>query len=202
MKTPWDTFFEEKVTKIFTEKKLIIDIGGGLRIDDKRQNRKSRNSWITKFLPNVEYKILDKVPDYNPDYVGDVHKLPFADNSVDAIFAICLLEHVEEPQVAVKEIYRVLKPGGYCFVHVPFLFSFHPMKGYYDDFYRFTSSGMKYLMRDFKNIELQNRRGALATVAHLVPPLVPFEKIFVWLDSLISKTNTEQTSEYMVFAQK
>ena len=29
MKTPWEIFFREKVTKIFTEKKLIVDIGGG-----------------------------------------------------------------------------------------------------------------------------------------------------------------------------
>ena len=30
---------------------------------------------------SVDYKIMDVVPDYNPDIVGDIHNMPFADNS-------------------------------------------------------------------------------------------------------------------------
>lgn len=43
---------------------------------------------------------------------GDAHDLPFEDNSQDMVFANLLLHHLLEPALAVKEIYRVLKPGG------------------------------------------------------------------------------------------
>ena len=68
---------------------------------------------MLEYIKRVDYKILDKVADYSPDIVGDIHELPLEDNSVDAILCSAVLEHVEEPQRAVKEMYRVLKKGGY-----------------------------------------------------------------------------------------
>lgn len=198
MKT-WNTFFEEKVKKIFSEKETVIDIGGGLRVDSHKQNRLVENSWIKELITKVDYKILDKVGDYSPDIVGDIHDLPFEDSSVDAIICIAVLEHVEEPQKAVQEIHRVLKPGGYCYIYAPFLFYYHPMHGYYGDFYRFTIEGMQYMTRDFSHVEIQNVRGALATVFNLVPPFSKHTGFFEWLDKLFSKENSKQTSGYNVF---
>ncbi len=43
---------------------------------------------------------------------ADVHELPFADASFDAVFAHAMLQHVREPLRALAEMYRVLKPGG------------------------------------------------------------------------------------------
>ena len=199
----WDKFTKEKLTKIFTEKKLIIDIGGGLRADASRNNRfDKKNEWISEYLKNVDYKILDKVKDYNPDIVGDIHNLPQADNSVDAIVCIAVLEHVEEPQKAVKEIYRVLKLGGYFFAYVPFLYYYHPLPGHYKDFYRFTYDGVKYLTRDFNKIEIQNVRGAMATAMNLFPVFSKRTGIFDWLDKIFKKQDSRQTSGYNIFCIK
>lgn len=203
MKNPWNNFSQEKLKKIFQEKKYIIDIGGGLRIDEKRNNRiNKKNLWIKDYLDKVDYKILDKTDDYNPDIVGDIHKLPLEDNSVDAIICFAVLEHVEEPQKAVKEIYRVLKPGGFCMIYVPFLYYYHPMKGYYKDFYRFTYDGVKYLTKDFKEVEIQNVRGALSTVMNLFPLFSKKTKMFDWLDKIFGKQASRQTSGYIIFCVK
>ncbi|MYA50132.1 MAG: class I SAM-dependent methyltransferase [Chloroflexi bacterium] len=43
---------------------------------------------------------------------ADVHELPFADASFDAVFAHAVLQHVREPLRALAEMRRVLKPGG------------------------------------------------------------------------------------------
>jgi len=199
----WDRFAREKLTKIFNEKKLIIDIGGGLRVDDKKNNRFSKdNIWLKDYTSKVDYKVLDKVADYHPDIIADIHKLPMADNSVDAIICIAVLEHVEEPQKAMAEIYRVLKPGGYCFIYVPFLFYYHPMKGYYKDFYRFTYDGVEYLTRHFKNVEIQNVRGALATVFNLLPFFSKKTGVLEWLDKILKKQASKQTSGYNIFCVK
>jgi ubiquinone/menaquinone biosynthesis C-methylase UbiE len=43
---------------------------------------------------------------------GSVYELPFADASVDAVFSNALLQHLGDPVAALREMYRILKPGG------------------------------------------------------------------------------------------
>jgi SAM-dependent methyltransferase len=51
--------------------------------------------------------------------VADVQKLPFKDETFEAVTCFDLLEHVENPQEALAEIYRVLKPGGIFHTFIP-----------------------------------------------------------------------------------
>ncbi len=197
-----EVFFREKITKIFTDKKRVIDIGGGLRIDPTRNNRGIHNPWAIELAKKIDYKILDKLADYNPDIIGDIHDLPFPDNSLDALLCIYVLEHVEEPQKAVKEMYRALEPGGYCFIQIPFIFYYHPMNGYYKDFYRFTRDGLEYLLRDFSSVEIINERGALATVMNLFPLFSKHTRLFEKIDNLFGKENSNQTSGFCAFCIK
>lgn len=200
----WDKFRHDRLEKIFTEKKLIVDIGGTLRIDSSKNNRKNEDShaWLSAYLETVDYKVLDKIPDYKPDIVGDIHNLPFEDNSIDAIICIAVLEHVEEPQKAVREMYRVLKPGGYCYIFAPFLYYYHPMPGYYGDYYRFTRQGFEYMTKDFSQVEIQNLLGAVATVMNLFPFFSKRTRVFQWVDKLTKKDSSNQTSGYDVFCIK
>lgn len=48
---------------------------------------------------------------------GDALKLPFADASFDVVCAMDFLEHVEDPERAIAEAARVLKPSGIFFFH-------------------------------------------------------------------------------------
>ncbi len=86
----------------------------------------------------VNYKIMDPVPDYNPDFVGDIHKMTFKDGEWDALFCLAVLEHVEDPVRAVEECHRVLKSGGKALFYQPFLYYYHAEVGYYKDFWRFS----------------------------------------------------------------
>ncbi len=204
-KAPWDIFFEEKIKKIFTEKKSVLDIGGGLRILKEKNNRydKSRE-WIRPYLKNVEYKIMDPVPDYHPDIVGDIHALPFTDNSQDAIICIAVLEHVENPIKAMQEMYRVLKPGGYCFVYVPFLFYYHAEKGYYKDYWRFTKDAVEILAKDFSHKEINAVRGATETWFKISPlGRFSFFNMFARvIDRISGRDKSKQVSGYNIFLIK
>ena len=50
---------------------------------------------------------------------GSAYALPFDDNCFDAVFSHALLEHLKEPDRAVAEFRRVLKPGGMLGVCTP-----------------------------------------------------------------------------------
>ncbi len=50
---------------------------------------------------------------------GDAHRLPFPDNSFDRIIASEVLEHLPGDDIAIRELARVLKPGGTLAVTVP-----------------------------------------------------------------------------------
>jgi len=201
----WDIFFKEKIIKIFTDKKTIIDIGGGLRILKNKGNRYDPSrEWVRPFLNKVQYKIMDPSADYSPDIIGDIHNLPFENNSQDAIICLAVLEHVEDPKKAIQEIYRVLKIDGYCFIYAPFLFYYHAEKGYYKDYWRFTKDGLELLFKDFSQIEMEPVRGRLGTWLHLSPfgRVKLFAKLADWLDAITNGFNSRQVSGYNVFLVK
>ncbi|MBL7048846.1 MAG: class I SAM-dependent methyltransferase [Nitrospira sp.] len=50
---------------------------------------------------------------------GDMNRLPFASNTFDLITSNMVFEHLQEPDIAFKEIYRILKPGGILIFHTP-----------------------------------------------------------------------------------
>src|SRR5690606_22476675 len=50
----------------------------------------------------------------------DIHKIPLPDNSFDVVLCNHVLEHVDDDIQAMRELYRVLKPGGFAILQVPF----------------------------------------------------------------------------------
>lgn len=50
---------------------------------------------------------------------GDARALPLDDASIDFVMATDVVEHVEEDDIALKEIARVLRPGGLALITVP-----------------------------------------------------------------------------------
>lgn len=90
---------------------------------------------------------VDLFPYPNVQVVADIHNLPFEDNSADAVICESSLEHFKNPEKAVKEMYRVLKPGGLLYISAPFIVGFHASP---DDFYRWTLPGLKEFLKDFQ----------------------------------------------------
>ena len=83
------------------------------------------------------------------DVAADAHFLPFADESLDAVYSNAVLEHVQRPWRVAEEIHRVLRPGGKVFINVPFLNVIHDTH----DYFRFTDRGLEILFSDFEKID-------------------------------------------------
>ncbi len=59
---------------------------------------------------------------------GFADRMPYSAETFDIVFALDVLEHLDNPELAVKEVKRVLKPGGLFIVTVPahqWLWSYH-----------------------------------------------------------------------------
>jgi SAM-dependent methyltransferase len=70
----------------------------------------------------------------NVDVVGDAYQLPYSSGGVDAVYCEAVLEHLEFPDEAVREMSRVLRPGGQVFAATPFLQLFHGYPNHYQNF--------------------------------------------------------------------
>src|SRR3989344_278280 len=64
----------------------------------------------------IYYKTLYKKnnPEWNQSLdkivIGNIEKIPFKDNSFDCVTGLWVLEHLENPEKVLDQIYRVLKP--------------------------------------------------------------------------------------------
>jgi SAM-dependent methyltransferase len=83
-------------------------------------------------------------------FIADAHQIPLRSGTVDAVVIQAVLEHVLDPGEVVREIHRVLRPGGLVYAETPFLQQVHA--GRYD-FTRYTASGHRWLFRAFEEID-------------------------------------------------
>ena len=101
---------------------------------------------LRSLFPGKQYVGCDIVSGAGVDRIEDLHRLSFTDGSIGTLIAVETLEHVADPYLAVREIERVLRPGGIAIVTTPFNFPIHHMP----DYTRFTPEGMARLLGGFR----------------------------------------------------
>lgn len=115
------------------------------------------------------YDSLDFFPRFNSvTYVGDIQNMPvIPDNTYDSAICIEVLEHVPDPASAIKEIFRILKPGAVVVVTVPHLSRLHDLP---HDYYRYTRYGLVYLFEKvgFQIEKLVERGGLFSFLGHQI----------------------------------
>lgn len=106
----------------------IIDVGG--------RRARQRGFYERIYLKdNITYVNID--PSTDPDIVCDATSIPVDDNSYSAALCCEVLEHVFDPKAVLKEMRRIVKPGGFIYVVVPFMYPVHADP---DDYGRYTDS--------------------------------------------------------------
>ncbi len=102
----------------------------------------------------------------NIDRFGTAYDIPAEDGEFDSALCTAVLEHLEEPEQALRECYRVLKPGGVAIYSVPFIWHLHEEPR---DFYRYTKYGLKYLFEKvgFEIVEIKALSGFWVTFGQL-----------------------------------
>jgi SAM-dependent methyltransferase len=118
---------EDQIKKLFPDGKnaRILNVGAAFG---------ASTIWLQQFgtVDSVEYskECCDFVnQNLGLKFIhGSITSLPFEDGQFDLVCAFDAVEHVEEDKLAISELHRVCKPGGYVFTTVPtfkFLWSEH-----------------------------------------------------------------------------
>ena len=78
----------------------------------------------------------------NVDIYADAENLPFIDQSIETVILFDVLEHINNGEKALRDIYRVLKPGGRVLIQIPFMYPIHDAPF---DYRRLTKYGIEAL---------------------------------------------------------
>ncbi len=113
-----------------------------------------------------EYIRFDIEPhDGVTDVIGDIHDAPFDDNSFDCIFAVEVMEHLENPFLFKEEVNRMLMKGGSMVLTVPFIFHMHADPF---DYWRPTKTTLEELFSDFDEVKIKNQGNRLHVILDLL----------------------------------
>jgi ubiquinone/menaquinone biosynthesis C-methylase UbiE len=193
-----EKFVEEKM-KILGRENTVLDVGGSSRFQ----------KWLAKYkylFDGAQYKTMDMDASTNPDIVGDIHHMPVSDASVDAIICSSVLEHIDNPILAVQEMHRVLKKGGKLFIYVPSIYPYHARQGHYPDMWRFFEDSLLFLCKDFSSVEICKYGGYFKALSFFVPMQNKFQwmlgPLSKFLDSLFNTEKRHTTAGYYVYAIK
>lgn len=96
------------------------------------------------------------------DIIANAYEIPTDDNSFDSLLCTDVLEHLEEPSLAIAEAFRILKQGSYAIYTVPLFWHLHETPR---DFYRYTKYGLQYLFEKsgFEIVEIKALSGFFVT---------------------------------------
>jgi SAM-dependent methyltransferase len=104
-------------------------------------------SGISNFHSLIDAGNADIIETSYPDV--DMQNLPFDDDTFDFVISDQVIEHLQSPQKAINESYRVLKKGGIAIHTTCFMNYIHAFP---IDFWRFSPDALRYLCSDFSDI--------------------------------------------------
>jgi 2-polyprenyl-6-hydroxyphenyl methylase/3-demethylubiquinone-9 3-methyltransferase len=115
IRTPW---VAKEIDQRLGRGKSVLDVGcGGGLLSNALAQEGHRVTGIDLSEPSLVVAQKND-PSGKVQYLkANAYSLPFEDRSFDAVCAMDVLEHVEEPRRLIAEAGRVLKPGGLFFFH-------------------------------------------------------------------------------------
>ncbi|OQW92458.1 MAG: hypothetical protein BWK78_01650 [Thiotrichaceae bacterium IS1] len=148
-----------ETSKKYLNNGRLVDIGCGTK-----PYKTLLASYVTEHIGVDHQESLHDLS--NANLLGTAYKIPVSDSSFDSALCTAVLEHLEEPEQALRECHRVLKPGGIAIYSVPFIWHLHEEPR---DFYRYSKYGLKYLFEKtgFEIIEIKPLSGFWVTFGQL-----------------------------------
>jgi SAM-dependent methyltransferase len=110
-----DERLREQILKHIRPDMAVLDLGAGAGLV-KQMNFRGRARLVAGIDPDPRVR---KNPFLDEAHEGYADHLPFRRHSFDLVFCDNVLEHLEDPEGALREVVRVLKPGGVFLAKTP-----------------------------------------------------------------------------------
>lgn len=139
-------------------KKVILDAGAG--------ETRFAHHFLRHFYVALDSGEGDSSWDYSRIQVqADVASVPIASERVDTVVHTQVLEHVATPEQVLREMYRVLRPGGQLYLTAPQGWHEHQQP---HDYFRFTRYSLRLLLETagFREISIEPLGGYFHYLGH------------------------------------
>ena len=145
------------------------------------------------------------------DIICQATEIPIVDDYFDTIFCTQVIEHVEDHDKVLNEMFRLLKPNGHVILSGPLYWHLHEQP---HDFFRFTKYGFQYIFekQGFEIKQTLPNGGKWATfgqmVIHTFPNFLVKRKTFRKLNNILFSYldkkyfDDSNTMNYVVVAKK
>lgn len=132
----------------------VLDVGCGVK------------PYYPFFAAAASYVGVDVQDNPAADVHGPIEALPLEDGSFDVVLCTQVLEHVDDPAAAVRELHRVTAPGGRVLASTHGVMVYHPNPV---DLWRWTHTGLERLFRgqEWADVRVTPGAGSAACLAML-----------------------------------
>lgn len=121
------------------------------------------------FAPHAkEYVGVDPVENPRAELRGSVEALPVEDGNFEVVLCNQVLEHADDPALAVRELFRAVAPGGRLLLSTHGTQVYHPSPV---DYWRWTHAGLEKILRDngeWASVTVSPASGTTACIAMLL----------------------------------
>lgn len=135
----------------------VLDVGCGVK------------PYYPFFAPVAsEYVGVDVVENPAAELLGPVEALPVDDASFDVVLCTQVLEHCDDPGQAVRELRRVVRPGGRVLASTHGVQVYHPSP---TDYWRWTHTGLRRLFEgnaEWSSVEVEPGAGSASALGMLL----------------------------------
>jgi len=100
---------------------LLIDRHGAELLAGRKVLHFAPETCVRDRLGRMSDYVTADISGRGVDYGCPMEQIPFPDASIDAVIANHVLEHVDDDIVAMREVHRVLRPGGVAILSVPLI---------------------------------------------------------------------------------
>jgi SAM-dependent methyltransferase len=156
----------------------VLDVGCGVK------------PYYPFFAGAREYVGVDLVESPQTDLVGSIEQLPVEDDTFDIVLCIQVLEHVDDPPRAIRELHRVVRPGGRVLLSTHGTQAYHPSPA---DHWRWTHTGLERLFTtsaSWRSVSVTPGAGTCACLGMLLAYYVDLASKrahVIWAGSLVNR---------------
>lgn len=158
---------------------------------------------IKSYREKINAIDCDLILDNRPAICCTIESLPFKTESINNILIFNVLEHVWNYYDVLREVYRILEPGGKLYGLVPFLINYHPDP---EDYFRYTPSTINKLLTEIGFVvtvkTLSGIPLLIAQYINYLPVIWRFSRITYWLANKANNWLESREDGLSVFNKK